>query len=120
MAARARFGALHCIAFALSWRPIVNQFSMRSYYRPRFKVAGIAMRIVLVDPSRAVQRAMTRLIEEGGHEVVAFADGLEALSFITQDGNVRAMITSTQPISISGIELCARSEEHTSELQPRG
>jgi two-component system cell cycle response regulator len=65
------------------------------------------MRIVLVDPSRAVQRAMTRLIEEGGHEVVAFADGLEALSFITQDGNVRAMITSTQPISISGIELCA-------------
>src|SRR3954468_21470764 len=64
------------------------------------------MRIVLVDPSRAVQRAMTRLIEEGGHEVVAFADGLEALSFITQDGNVRAMITSTQPISISGIDLC--------------
>jgi hypothetical protein len=28
------------------------------------------MRIVLVDPSRAVQRAMTLLIEQGGHEVV--------------------------------------------------
>src|SRR3954471_11980133 len=65
------------------------------------------MRIVLVDPSRAVQRAMTRLIEEGGHEVAAFADGTEALAFITQDQTVRAMITSTQPISISGIELCA-------------
>jgi diguanylate cyclase (GGDEF)-like protein len=65
------------------------------------------MRIVLVDPSRAVQRAMTRLIEEGGHEVVAFSDGLEALAVITQDQNVRAMITSTQPINISGIELCA-------------
>ena len=43
------------------------------------------MRIVLVDPSRAVQRAMTQLIEEGGHEVVAFADGLEALARIAED-----------------------------------
>jgi diguanylate cyclase (GGDEF)-like protein len=65
------------------------------------------MRIVLVDPSRAVQRAMTRLIEEGGHEVASFADGIEALAFIEQDQTVRAMITSTQPLNISGIELCA-------------
>jgi two-component system cell cycle response regulator len=65
------------------------------------------MRIVLVDPSRAVQRAMTRLIEEGGHEVVAFADGLMALERIKDDVDVRALITSTQPLSISGIELCA-------------
>ena len=69
------------------------------------------MRIVLVDPSRAVQRAMTRLIEEGGHEVVAFADGLEALDGITQDDNVRALITSTQPLNISGIELCAAARK---------
>src|SRR6266567_877339 len=69
------------------------------------------MRIVLVDPSRAVQRAMTRLIEEGGHEVVAFADGLQALDGITQDDNVRALITSTQPLSISGIELCAAARK---------
>jgi two-component system, cell cycle response regulator len=69
------------------------------------------MRIVLVDPSRAVQRAMTRLIEEGGHEVVAFADGLEALEGITQDDDVRALITSTQPLGISGIELCAAARK---------
>ncbi len=69
------------------------------------------MRIVLVDPSRAVQRAMTRLIEEGGHEVVAFADGLEALSSIMRDVDVRAMITSTQPINITGIELCAAARK---------
>jgi len=69
------------------------------------------MRIVLVDPSRAVQRAMTRLIEEGGHEVVAFADGLEALALITQDKAVRAVITSTQPINITGIELCAAARK---------
>ena len=69
------------------------------------------MRIVLVDPSRAVQRAMTGLIAEGGHEVVAFADGLQALSRMTQDGEVRALITSTQPLNISGIELCAAARK---------
>lgn len=65
------------------------------------------MRIVLVDPSRAVQRVMTEVIAEGGHEVVAFADGLEALDRVRADGEVRALITSTQPFGISGIELCA-------------
>jgi diguanylate cyclase (GGDEF)-like protein len=69
------------------------------------------MRIVLVDPSRAVQRAMTLLIEQGDHEVVPFADGLEALSCITQDHNVRTLITSTQPLNISGIELCAAARK---------
>jgi diguanylate cyclase (GGDEF)-like protein len=65
------------------------------------------MRIVLVDPSRAVQRIMAQLIEAGGHDVVAFSDGLEALSHITRDNDVRAMITSTQPLNMAGIELCA-------------
>jgi two-component system, cell cycle response regulator len=69
------------------------------------------MRIVLVDPSRAVQRIMTRLVEEGGHQVVAFSDGLEALACIAQDDDVRAVITSTQPINISGIELCAAARK---------
>jgi two-component system cell cycle response regulator len=69
------------------------------------------MRIVLVDPSRAVQRAMTRLIEQGGHEVVTFADGLQALARITEDNDVRALITSTQPLNISGIELCAHARK---------
>jgi two-component system cell cycle response regulator len=69
------------------------------------------MRIVLVDPSRAVQRAMTLLIEQGDHEVVPFADGLEALACITQDRDVRTLITSTQPLNISGIELCAAARK---------
>jgi diguanylate cyclase (GGDEF)-like protein len=64
------------------------------------------MRIVLVDPSRAVQRAMIQLIEQGDHEVVPFADGLQALSYVAGDRDVRAIITSTQPIGITGIELC--------------
>src|SRR4029079_2548232 len=69
------------------------------------------MRIALVDPSRAVQRAMTTLIEQGGHKVVAFADGQKALEYITQDRDVRALITSTQPLNISGTELCAATRK---------
>src|SRR5262245_41197608 len=69
------------------------------------------MRIVLVDPSRAVQRAMTLLIEQGDHEVIPFADGLEALACITRDRDVRTVITSTQPLSISGIDLCAAARK---------
>lgn len=69
------------------------------------------MRIVLVDPSRAVQRAMTQLIEAGGHDVIAFADGIAALDCITRDDGVRAVITSTQPLNITGIELCAAARK---------
>ena len=69
------------------------------------------MRIVLADPSRAVHRAMMQLIGEGGHEVVAFADGLEALACIAEDDSVRALITSTQPLNITGIELCAAARK---------
>jgi two-component system cell cycle response regulator len=69
------------------------------------------MRIVLVDPSRAVQRAMTQLIEEGGHDVVVFTDGLAALNHIAKDNDVRTLITSTQPFSMSGIELCAAARK---------
>jgi len=65
------------------------------------------MRLVLVDPSRAVQRAMTHLIESAAHQVKTFSDGLEALSYIGRETDVRALITSTQPLGISGIELCA-------------
>jgi two-component system, cell cycle response regulator len=65
------------------------------------------MRIVLVDPSRAVHRVMTEVIAEGGHEVAAFTDGREALECIAGDDDVRALITSTQPFGMSGIELCA-------------
>ena len=69
------------------------------------------MRIVLVDPSRAVHRVMTQLMEEGGHDVVAFADGCKALARIAEDDDVRALITSTQPDNMSGVELCAAARK---------
>ena len=70
------------------------------------------MRIVLVDPSRAVQRAMMLLIEQGDHEVVPFADGLEALAYITQDRDVRTLITSTQPLEHLGNRAAAPPPEN--------
>src|SRR5689334_16111723 len=69
--------------------------------------ARLHMRTILVDPSRVVQRAMMRLIEQHHHEVIAFADGREALARLTLDHEVRCIITSTQPLGISGTELCA-------------
>jgi diguanylate cyclase (GGDEF)-like protein len=64
------------------------------------------MRIVRVDPSRAVQRIMKSMIEQGEHEVVAFGEGRQALDFIGSDKEVRALITSAELGRMSGIDLC--------------
>lgn len=69
------------------------------------------MRIVLVDPSRAIQHAMTSLIAEGGHEVVAFCEGLKALEHLKADVGVRALVTSIQLPDISGLELCVAARK---------
>ena len=69
------------------------------------------MRIVLVDPSRAIQRAMTELIVPGEHEVLAFSEGQKALDCIGADDSVRALITSVQLADISGIQLCATARK---------
>ena len=69
------------------------------------------MRIALVDPSRAVQRAMTEIIAPGEHEVVAFNAGKKALDCIGMDDRVRALITSVQLEDISGIQLCAAARK---------
>ena len=54
---------------------------------------------------------MTPLIEQGDHQVFAFADGREALACITQDRDIRTLITSTQPLNMSGIDLCAAARK---------
>ena len=69
------------------------------------------MRIVLVDPSRAIQRAMTELIVPGEHEVLAFSEGQKALDCIGADDSVRALITCVQLADISGIQLCATARK---------
>lgn len=69
------------------------------------------MRIVLVDPSRAVQRAMTGLIAPDQHDVLSFCAGHDALECVRTDANVRVLITSVQLPDISGIQLCAAARK---------
>ena len=76
------------------------------------------MRIALVDPSRAIQRAMTELIVPGEHEVLAFSEGQKALDCIGADDSVRALITSVQLADISGIQLCAHARKLVGSRRP--
>jgi two-component system, cell cycle response regulator len=64
------------------------------------------VRIVVVDPSRTVLRAVSQLLEHDGHVVHTFVGGAEALDFIKSDQAVDALMTSAELASMSGLELC--------------
>lgn len=64
------------------------------------------MRVVLVDSSRTVLKLIMRLLEARDHEVHPFVDGREALAYIRTNPEIDALITSTAPTSMCGIELC--------------
>jgi diguanylate cyclase (GGDEF)-like protein len=64
------------------------------------------MLVVLADPSRTVQKAVTKLLDSRGHEVHAFGDGHEALAALQANAAIEALITSTEPAGMSGFELC--------------
>lgn len=76
------------------------------------------MRIVLVDPSRTVHRIVTRLVEPDHHDVKPFTDGRAALDYIKTDPEVRALITSSEPGSMPGVELCAAARALASDDRP--
>jgi two-component system, cell cycle response regulator len=64
------------------------------------------MRVVVVDPSRTVLKAVSRLLAVDGHEVSIFLDGPEAIAHIKSESGVDALITSAELTTMSGIELC--------------
>jgi diguanylate cyclase (GGDEF)-like protein len=70
--------------------------------------AGIkaGMRIVVVDSSRTVLKAVSKLLEGDRHTAVTFADAREALDFIKSDREANLLITSVELTSMSGLELC--------------
>ncbi len=76
------------------------------------------MRIVLVDPSRTVHRIVTKLVEPDHHEVKPFTDGRAALEYIKKDPEVRALITSSAPGSMPGVELCAEARALANDDRP--
>lgn len=67
------------------------------------------MRIALVEPSRTVQRIVAGIIEPWGHEVCAFMDAPEALACLESDKDIRALITSAELASTSGIHLVSEA-----------
>ena len=64
------------------------------------------MRIVVVDPSRTILKAVSRLLENDGHVVNAFSEGQEALDCIKSAPDVSVLMTSAELASMSGLELC--------------
>jgi two-component system, cell cycle response regulator len=64
------------------------------------------MRVVLVDPSRTVLKFISRLLEARGDDVRSFTDGRAALAYVKDDPSIDALITSAEPLSITGLELC--------------
>lgn len=64
------------------------------------------MRIVLADPSRIGLKLMAKMLTEGGHEVLPFADGAAALECLRGDENVDVLLTSFEVPNVSGLELC--------------
>jgi len=78
----------------------------------------MSMRTVVADPSRTVLKIVTRLLEAGMHEVRPFEDGRKALDYIKADSEVRALITSAELPSLSGIELCGEARRLASSHRP--
>lgn len=64
------------------------------------------MRIVVVDPSRTILKAVSRLLEKDGHVVSAFSEGQDALDCIKSAPDVSVLMTSAELASMSGLELC--------------
>jgi two-component system cell cycle response regulator len=64
------------------------------------------VRIVVVDPSRTILKAVSRLLENDGHVVNAFSEGQDALDCIKSAPDVSVLITSAELASMSGLELC--------------
>ncbi|NLH81880.1 MAG: diguanylate cyclase, partial [Phyllobacteriaceae bacterium] len=64
------------------------------------------MRIVLAEPSRIGLRLMTKMLTEGGHEVLPFDDGAAALECLQGDESIDVLMTSFEVPNVSGLELC--------------
>jgi len=61
------------------------------------------MHVAVVDPSRTVLKAVSRLLAKDSHEVSTFVDGPEALAYIKSKSEVSALIASAELTTMSGI-----------------
>ncbi len=63
------------------------------------------MKIVIVDPSRVVQKVLSATLEDAGHSVACLSDGLIALDHLRAHVDVDVLVTSLQPHGMSGLDL---------------
>ena len=76
------------------------------------------MHITLVDPSRTVLKFASRILTARDHVVRPFTDGHAALRHIQGDGEIGALITSAELLTMSGIELCWQTRLIANERRP--
>jgi len=76
------------------------------------------VQIVLIDASRTVRRIVGDLIRQGGYQVYPLPDGDEALAYIKANPEVRALITSVELASMSGIDLCRQARALAGSRRP--
>jgi two-component system, cell cycle response regulator len=76
------------------------------------------VQIALVDPSRTVRRIVCDLIQQGDYQIYPFSDGDEALSYIKAHPEVRALITSAELASMSGVDLCRQARALAGNRRP--
>ena len=65
---------------------------------------GCRKSILLVDPDREFQKAMTKILKNSGYEIVAARDGREALNVLS-DRTVDLVISALNMPRLDGIEL---------------
>jgi two-component system response regulator MprA len=68
------------------------------------------VRILVVDDERAVRESLRRALELEGYEIELAADGREALSRLTENGDVQpdAVILDVLMPGVDGLEVCRR------------
>ena len=77
------------------------------------------MRILLVDPSRTALKIVSRLLEAGGHDVHAFTDEIQALTYLAEDTRIEALLTSVElGDAMSGLELCWQARIVAGDRRP--
>jgi diguanylate cyclase (GGDEF)-like protein len=76
------------------------------------------MHIALVEPSRTIRRIVSGTIEPWGHEVTSFTNAPDTLTFLQTGKDVRALITSAELQSGSGIELVSNARALAGSRRP--
>jgi len=73
-------------------------------------------RLLLVDDSLSVRRAVSRMLERAGHQVVTASDGLEALELLRDGLQVQAVLTDLEMPRANGFEVIEEVRRHYPHL----